>query len=231
MIKKPLPRFSFFMRIFHRPKKHLLVLALLLSNFVSAREFTLVLDPCVSTDAKISEETSAFAAELKHQLLIHIPSLRVALSRSHEERLQQQDIASFANRLQADLFIHLNISLEKDAARSVDFYSFAYDPVTDFWATKTPTLAFLPTHLIHLDHAKQSRKSMNNLASLIKASSTCSLNINSILSLPYKPLKGLNCPAFALELTVNNVRGWRTVLTELLPSFVTLITQELSYES
>ncbi len=193
--------------------------------------FTVVLDPSFSKDQKISEETVTYAMELKHHLQAELPSLKIALSRSHEQKIEQQDSASFANRLQADLFIHLSLYVEKENNRSLSIYSFAYDPITDFWPTKPTPLSFIPVDRAHIFSARTSKKEAATLTSLLSKSLHSSFALHMPICLPYKPLKGILAPALGLEVMLTHAKEWRLLLPNLIPSLIEIIKEMEADES
>ncbi len=181
---------------------------------------TIVLNPGVEIDELFSKETYECALTLKHELQKRFPSLHIILSRGMYEKTDQKQIASACNHLSPDLFISLHIC--KNFQPTVSVYSYLQNPTTDYWNTQKNPLTLIPTDKAHLAYTKISRSLTEQLIDQLKKQYPNA----SWYGIPFKPLRGIHAPAFALELSVARSNEWRSYVASLTKSLSSLIEPE-----
>ncbi|MBI2353084.1 N-acetylmuramoyl-L-alanine amidase [Candidatus Dependentiae bacterium] len=168
--------------------------------------FTVMIDPC--GDAKCTGRviqdtfergiTLQCAELLKKELNQLAPHIRVVLTRVPGETIQPLQNASFANRLQADLYIRISFYPEIDILPHVSFFQYVTQQ-TDFWHSYQP-LCFYPVMQAHLIHISLTKKLGLLLNDFFKNSSFNNFfKVQGFFSIPYKPLCGIKAPALAIE--------------------------------
>ena len=77
------------------------------------------------------------AAELKKQLEAKVEGLRVVLTRYSGETVDALQNATFANRLNVNLYVSLGFYETKQKIPKLYLYHLVYNPATDFWIKKS----------------------------------------------------------------------------------------------
>lgn len=213
----------------------LLLTKVLQVNSKIEKDFTLMLDPAgdASNSGRIIEDSSErgltlqFAQNLKKELedlfviqnnlqknleknLKDSLNKRIILTRIPGETIEPLQNASFSNRLQADLYVNINIyqiketNIPNTAEPNIGIYYYLRHPITDFWNKPLDKLEFFDFDqaykLALADSAKAAKLAFENLKNLKELSS------NSIIcvGLPFKPLAGVLAPSFGVEIGVKS---------------------------
>ncbi len=197
-----------------------------------ARQFTLMLDP--AGDAKhagrIIEDsfergiTLQFAEKLKKYLEIHDPSLRVILTRFPGESLEPLQNASFANRLDVDLYVSFHFYYE-DAPKPELFVYYFLNDSTDCWQKPTVDLAFIPYDKAHRTKLSTTKKIATALEQSLKQKSYASLfEYKGTIGVPFKPLIGIVGPAIGIEISLKKKDQWSLYVTPLMQSLLQVLS-------
>ena len=145
-------------------------------------------------------------AELLKQTLEQNESIRVIMSHENGEHVSQYEKASFANRLETDLYISLNIyAADKPNIHVYTYQSSLFAPPSDH-----TRLALLPTtsaYLINLEKTHRYTRFWQE-ADLLKTN----INIISPIALPIKQLEGIIAPAFVLDMSAQKITDLHTYI-------------------
>lgn len=140
-------------------------------------------------------------------------STKIILSRSAGESLEPLQNISFANRLNIDFYLDINVaqnSLEDknqnfDNNKKIFIYYHIINPVEDRWPKKFDNLSLISIDQIYLknisktiDFADIFSKTLKNYTKKISVYS------GGPIGVPLKSLLGLNCPAISCEILVNS---------------------------
>lgn len=188
------------------------------------KKFTLMLDPAGdathtgrSIDGTFERGITLQCAEhLKKMLELNNAQVRVIVTRTPGETIEPLQSAQFANRLDADLYLHLCCFHEVDPLPSIALYSFMWHPITDLWQQTTSPLSFVPYQFAHR-HSIKKRESILSLLSkpLTDLAANFSFTFKGTYGFPFKPLIGVQIPAFGIELGLRSQHEWKSFLEPL----------------
>jgi len=132
---------------------------------------------------------------------IFAPSrVRIIITRVPGESLDPLQNASFANRLDVDLYINLSFYQEMNSELSIHNYYVTYQPISDFWFNPNTSLSWIHYNQAHLYSIKKSCSLSNQLATELKTlAQPAGFSVKEPIGLPFKPLIRIIPPAIALE--------------------------------
>ncbi len=177
-----------------------------LGHSMLALPFTLMIDP--AGDAKHTGRmlqdtfergvTLQCAQLLKKELNQRLPQLRVVISRVPGESIQPLQNASFANRLQVDLYLSISFYQQTQTPPQISLFYYLAHP-TDHWHTYQP-LSFYHICQAHMINMHTTVALGKKLLHIFQNSSINSyFNSQGMFGIPYKPLLGIKAPAIAIE--------------------------------
>ena len=189
---------------------------------------TIVIDPAGDArhTGRIIDETFErtitlqCAQELKQALEQRNPYARVMLTRMPGETVEPLQNATFANRLQADLFISIHCYQETSVTPRCSLYRFSYNPATDAWYKKDERLHFVPLHLAYQDFAGQSDALINHLQTSLRQSEHHQHYIvEQPRACPCEPLLGVHSPAVCIEMGLAKKDDWQLIIRAIAQEF------------
>lgn len=187
-------------------------------------QFTIMIDP--AGDAKhtgrlivdtLERGISLQCAEqLKSKLTGLYKNIRVILTRVPGETIQPLQNASFANRLDVDLYLSLYFYHEPQTPAHVTLYHYVENPITDFWHKPNP-LSFYPVHQAHLLSITKTQK-WGSIFLEIFGNKECSKFFKpcGFFGIPFTPLLGIKSPALAIEIGLKNKQDWQLIIDPLI---------------
>lgn len=201
-----------------------LIYFLCISTTVHTANFTIMLDP--SGDAKHTGRTidntfergiSLECAEtLKQEITNYFPDTRVILTRVPGETLQPLQNASFANRLNIDLYLSLYFYEEQETSQRVTLYYYLNNKTTDFWHVPEQ-LFFYPAHQAYLLNLQTTKKLGERFLSILKNPNDIPFfKVNGLFGIPFKPLIGITAPALCLEIGLQNIKDWNYIINPII---------------
>lgn len=212
-------------------KKFFLFLLLSFSLSGSDQPFTIMIDP--SGDAKhtgrliqntLERGVSLQCAEaLKKALLNEYKNLRIVFTRVPGETIKPLQNASFANRLDIDLYLSLYFYYEPQTPSHLYIYHYIAQPTTDSWH-KPLNLYFYQAdqaHLINLATTKQYASTL--VTNLKKTPANYAFKISNVHAIPFKPLLGIQAPAIALEIGIKQTNDWKKLIAPLTDALESII--------
>ncbi len=198
-------------------------------QYYTPKSFTIMLDP--AGDAKnIGRSlhqnfergaTLQFAQELRRQILNQYPLVNVIISRSAGETLEKLQSASFANRLNVDLFLSLHFYKETSVKPHIFIYH--YQNQNFFSKPQKDFLEFYPYHqayILNFDQTKNWALSMQKW--LQRADYKHYFTCMPVIGIPFKPLAGVIAPAIGLEIGLKN-NGYEMYLAPIVNSLSELV--------
>lgn len=205
-------------------KNYLLIVTALCARIMMP--FTVMIDP--SGDAKHTGRviqdtfergiTLQCAELLKAELNKTIPDIRVILTRVPGETIQPLQNASFANRLQADLYLSISFYLETDIPSHIAIYQYITNQ-TDHWHKYSP-LCFYHVSQAHLINMGLTTALGKKLLKTLQSNAINSFFLPlGLFTIPYKPLLGVKAPALALEAGINQKNDFKYLIKPLV-SFI-----------
>jgi len=196
----------------NRVKLFSLVLAVFLfQGSALARKPLIILDPAGSashTGRKLASGyeqgealrfTQSLAAKLKDAANVDVETSRAA---GQEKGLHQT--AAMANKLDADLVIHLSFYKEEAARPKLFIYHLIFNPVLDRTSYTDNQFAPVPLYQAHFRNKYQTKVIANTIkASLCQFENKKLFDVEGPFGIPTKPLVGICPPAITVEIGVN----------------------------
>lgn len=202
--------------------KHLFSLIIFFLTIQSIKPFTIMIDP--SGDAKhtgrIIEDTFErgitlqCVEELKKEINKVLPHVRIVLTRVPGESIQPLQNASFANRLQVDLYLSIYFYSETDAPSHVALYHYLVSS-TDLWHQHNP-LSFYHIDQAHLINVAKTQDIAQRWHEILQSKQQNPFFVSQgLFALPFQPLLGIKAPALSLEAGLNKKNDWKQLIQPL----------------
>jgi N-acetylmuramoyl-L-alanine amidase len=173
-------------------------------------------DPGRSLNGFERAATFRFAQELQGALE-RLNDCRVVLTRVPGEKIVDFQNASFANRLNVDLFTSIHLFKIDSEKPIVYIYQHVADPIGDFAHRSFPPLKIMPVLQAHQVNISKSKGMGEKLASIFLSSENQRLfDFGGFYGIPLKPLCGIVAPAILLEIGVNQDDDWQVVLDAII---------------
>lgn len=129
--------------------------------------------------------------------------------------------ASFANRVNANLFIQLHFVKATDRP-TITVHHLMFDPVLDNAQRAKRKLEFTPIHEAHFRNIDTTKNFATSLLKTYKSALTAtSWHVTKKpLGLPLKPLTGICCPAIIIEAELTQDDQWQDLVEPLLQAII-----------
>lgn len=172
--------------------------------------------------------TLQYAEELKKQMQIKYPTIRIILSRFAGENIEPLQNAHFSNRLGVNFYLSIHFYEEQDEKPKFFLYQFAYNSVTDFWEVPHEPLQFVTYDQAHRMHSALSKMYGEHIMKILnKKKYLKQFEPKGFFALPFKPLIGINAPALAFEAGIKQKKDWNLFIDPLIQGLSSIIEQEL----
>lgn len=181
------------------------------------QQFTIMLDPTGDAqnvgraieDTFERSLTLQWAEAIKRDVETKCPEITVVLTRLPGETIQPLQNANFANRLNVDLYLNLQVYKELSHKAGLTLFTFSYG---DEFINPSPNfeqLTFLPVDQAYKKSALKSARYTSTLYQALKKDSrSASLDIRSVISCPIKSLVGIAVPTCSIELGLKHKDDW-----------------------
>ena len=188
--------------------------------------FLLVIDPAGSPGRKLSDSfergaTLQCAEMLKKTIEKSSSDIEVIITRTVGSNTSQEQSAQMANRLKADLYIHLSFFQESEVKPRLFLYTCSY--ANDFPIKQTPFL-FCPYDHAHCLSLETTTLYAHQLQQTLLASP---YSVFAPIATAYSPLKGITVPAIGIEIGLHSTRDWRECVSVLCNSFETIFKKTI----
>ena len=165
--------------------------------------------------------TLQFAQELKKQITCQYPHVTVVLSRTAGESLEKLQSASFANRLNVNLVLHINFYKEAKVKPQIFLYYFKNQSY--FSHNRPGQLYFYPYHqafTFNFDRTTQWVGYMQKHLQQINFKHY--FECKNAIALPFRPLVGITAPAIGIEIGIKK-NGWDAFLEPIVNSLAEIV--------
>ena len=169
--------------------------------------------------------TLQFSNALKKSIEEAHSGIRVVLTRFPGETIQPRQNASFANRLDVDLYLSLHFFKQTTRKSLLHLFFFCLDATTDFWSDQTPKLAFIKSSKIHKQSIRISKSWAQALFENMQPHSK-NFDTSKPLGIPFKPLHGLKAPSIGIEASLTNPEEWQRYIQPITDGIGTIIAQK-----
>lgn len=164
------------------------------------------------------------AEQLKTILEQTYSGLRVILTRFPGETLEPLQKPNFANRLAVDLYISLASYQEAGVTATLSLYYFCNEE----FVVRSGELCFCPYDKVHVNNQHITQKYIEQVKQFLsQESSIKKCEVYGPFGIPYKPLLGIESPAFALELGLTTPQDVKILIPRIAESLDSVI-QELA---
>ena len=164
-----------------------------------------------------------FAQALKSLMERECTNLKILLTKSAGESNDFLTNASLANQLNVDLYINLNFYHETSPKSCISTYYLLYNPTTDLWKKRNQALSLIPFDLAYLNSLDKTVKYTHIFTQNLKELANGSYVAFDALGIPFKPLRGIISPAFAIELGIRKNNEWRDLVNPIKSSLQEII--------
>lgn len=208
---------------------------LLLVGTTATLPFTIMLDPAgdARTPGRTIDHhvergiTLELAEAIKNEIENHqdesSPLVRTVLTRVPGEAVAPLHNATFANRLEANIYLSIHCFQVTSAVSPLTIYHYLTNPITDAWASPKQ-LALYPYDQAHLYQLNWSKQCAEKLKSSLIATKVA--DVRGVYGLPFKPLVGIKVPAMAIEIGLRNKDEWARYVPSIAQSLLQLVTNE-----
>lgn len=218
-------------------KKHILHLLIVITpaqafRLSKTQVFTIMLDPAGDAQhagRKIGDHlergpTLEIAHAVKKNIEETHSGVRVILTRFPGETIQPRQNASFANRLDIDLYLSIHFFKQTTPKPVTHLFFFCSDPTTDFWSFKTQELAFVKASEIHKQSIDTSKNWADEFFTILQRYRD-RFDTSKPLGIPFKPLYGIKAPSIGIEISLSQPEEWQYHVKPITDSINALITK------
>jgi hypothetical protein len=161
-------------------------------------------------------ETYKCALELKTSLEKQFSNVRVILTRAPGDEIVPLQNASFANRLDVDFFIRLQLYHEYAEKPKIYLYQLIFDPILDMAHHAQNQITFIPVQQAHFQNIKTTTLLTEQIKSALSTRETqISFDCYGVYGLPIKPLVGIIAPAITVEMGLLADNNWQLFISPL----------------
>lgn len=220
-----------------RTIKLILLLFIAYTQPTISKPITILLDPAgdaqhigrVIDDSFERGLTLQLAESIKKNIEKSDNNVRIILTRIPGETLEPLQNVSFANRLNADFYVNINLYQEKFGGQKIFIYYLQYNE-SDLWPRKLEIPSFCSFEDAHLLNIKNTIESANYFYKTIKDNYPNKFAYNKPLGIPIRPLVGIRIPAISLEISLNSKNDW-SLLVEPLSYGLSKIIEKLKNDT
>ncbi|KKR96761.1 MAG: hypothetical protein UU47_C0008G0019 [candidate division TM6 bacterium GW2011_GWE2_41_16] len=193
--------------------------------------YTIVLDPSGdgATTGRVVDEvferglSLQFAQALKAEIEKMRSDVHVVLSRFPGEKVDPLQSVSFANRLQADLFVGIGFYEQQHPSVRMHTYFYLYNPQMDFLRKQPTGPDFIPSQDAYLVSLSLSACCARSLVDGLKTQpQAASSMIDKSKGVPLISLVGATMPSLYFEFGIHNKTDWNFVLQPVAKSLIEL---------
>jgi hypothetical protein len=197
---------------------------------LSAHFFTVVLDPGTQQDTAITQETLTCMKMLQKSLEDTFPQARIVLSCSSQNTVDALQVASFSNRINANLHVSFNFFTEsplavhqkessKETIKNIRIYT-CLTPVSA--QKKSSELTFIPSEKAYELNAQESKNLGQKFFTAAKKSGE--IPVFEPKQLPLKTLKTITAPSFLVEVGIGKAKEWKLYFPQLFEGLKEVVT-------
>ncbi|BDC34162.1 hypothetical protein Noda2021_01200 [Candidatus Dependentiae bacterium Noda2021] len=169
--------------------------------------------------------TLQIAEYLKLRLEEHYPHVTVLLTRMPGEIIEPLHNAQCANRISPFMYISIHCYEEKNPLPHVYLYTFSYG---NSFFNPSKELSLYRYDQAHLLSKQKSAEISNIFANALKREeyNRCCI-VEDVIALPFKPLLGITCPAFAVEIGLAQKKDWHMIAAPFLEGIQTVLNTSI----
>jgi hypothetical protein len=148
--------------------------------------------------------------------------MKVLITRAPGDELIHLQNASFANRVNVDFFININIYKEDHEKPRLYLFHRMLDPLADLARRTYPLLELASVNTAHMRNIHKTKSFGERIKMVMTQQDYQNLfDFSGVHGLPIKPLEGIVAPAVLFDIGLNDEERW--------PMFVEPITASLKF--
>jgi|GEM_PF-2840816 len=213
------------------------ILLTFLPTRLSAHFFTVVLDPGTQHDTTITKEALTCMKTLQEGLEDAFPKARIVLSCSSQNTVDPLQVASFSNRINANLYVSFNFFTEsplavhqkessKETIKNIRIYT-CLTPVSA--QKKSSELTFIPSEKAYELNSQESKKFGQKFFTAAKNAGPFS--VFEPKEVPLKTLKIVFAPSFLVEVGIDKPKELNAYFPQLFEGLKEVITSAMESKS
>jgi len=171
-------------------------------------------------------ETFKFAERLQQSIQSNLSDIKVVLTRAPGEEIVPLQNASFANRLNVDLFLSIHIYHDEDLEKpKVSLIQLIFNKLSDFTRRSDGNSSvFVPVAKAHQKNIYRTKDIVNSMHSMLSRSDYQKIiDLDEVLNIPFKPLIGITAPAIGIEIGLKNDSQWELCIEPIMESLKKII--------
>ncbi len=150
--------------------------------------------------------------------------MKVILTRVPGDELVHLQNASFANRINVDLFLNINIYKEDHEKPKMLVYHRMLDPLADLVRRTYPSLELAPVNVAHMRNIHKTKSFGERIKMALTNQDYQKLfDFSGVHGIPIKPLEGIIAPAFLFDLGLNDEDQWHLFIEPITTSLKFLL--------
>lgn len=150
--------------------------------------------------------------------------MRVIQTRVPGEEIVPLQNASFANRLNVNTFLNINVYKEETEKPKIYLYHRVVDPIVDLAKRSFQPLTLLKVNQAHIRNIHTTKSFGERIKMVLTIPDYQPLfDFYGVYGLPIKPLEGITSPAFLLEIGLNDEEKWPALIEPLTTSLKFLL--------
>lgn len=168
--------------------------------------------------------TLQYAEQLKKIVEAQCSNVTIIVNRFPGDVISPLQNASFANRLQVDLFISIHFYQTTEIKPHLHLYQFSYN---DDFITLPSVLSFYPYDQAHLFNKEKTALYISTIKQVCEKNEYQKLfTTNPIIKIPFKPLIGVIAPAIGIEIGLKNSLDWQQYIGPLAQSIFVIVEDQ-----
>lgn len=207
--------------------KHIFFTVLLSTSLLWCHKpFTIMLDPFgdAANSGRMIEDTLErgitlqCAQKLQETLYKTYTGIRVVITRMPGETIPELQNASFANRLDVDIYISLLFYQEQRATSHLAVYYYVVNPTLDINHQDNPSIIY-PYTKAYLPNLLFTKTFATHVGSIFKNKRHQHyFTMLGVYGLPLTPLIGIHAPAIVIEAGLKTIDDWQEIIHPLVVS-------------
>lgn len=207
------------------------IIALLLCttlHMAYAAPVTLILNPAgdaKTTGRHINDSferscTLQLAQTLKKQLEQKVPTLSVLLTRLPGDVAEPLQYATFANRIDADIYLSIHCFQEDLVKPRLYIYQFSYGETFALPKNSLACYTYDQAHLLNLNQTISYGTTLKTVLSDYEKL----FDVHGPYQIPFAPLVGITCPALGIEIGLKKNGSWNDFVEPLADAIKTILS-------
>lgn len=194
-------------------------------HFLAARPAVVMIDPAGDVSVRGRMLTAGYErgvtlkfAQALEEILSKRLGCNVIIARTLGEEKLPQQVPTFANRLQVDLFIHLAVYHEVQSKPQAYLYQLTYNPLVDFAPRSYHHPMLIPVEQAHFKNITITKQYGSYMQQFLQEYHSKLVDVHGLFGIPIKPLIGVISPGLVIEFGLHEDDQWEPLVIPLAES-------------